>query len=156
METKKCKECLGSFKTRFCKKFCSLSCSIKFKQEKWDTKKKFCLNCPKRIQDRDNQTFCTSDCRNKYTIQSWLDGKFNSTTKCNCVSQTIRKYLMEKCSYCCERCGWSGINPVSKKSTLHIEHIDGNRKNGYKNNLIVLCPNCHSLTPTWGALNIKK
>jgi hypothetical protein len=25
----------------------------------------------------------------------------------------------------------------------HIHHIDGDRKNNKKNNLIILCPNCH-------------
>ena len=51
------------------------------------------------------------------------------------------------------RCGWCEINPTSGKIPLEIEHIDGNYKNNTEENLILLCPNCHSLTPTYRALN---
>jgi predicted HNH restriction endonuclease len=34
-----------------------------------------------------------------------------------------------------------------------VEHIDGNYENDREKNLTLLCPNCHSLTPTFRALN---
>ena len=34
-----------------------------------------------------------------------------------------------------------------------LPHIDGNNE---ESNLQLLCPNCHSLTPTFGALNKKR
>ena len=37
-----------------------------------------------------------------------------------------------------------------------MEHIDGNSENNNIENLELLCPNCHSLTPTFGALNKGK
>jgi hypothetical protein len=40
----------------------------------------------------------------------------------------------------CERCGWRIIPDV-----LEIHHIDRNRKNCLDENLILLCPNCHSI-----------
>jgi hypothetical protein len=46
---------------------------------------------------------------------------------------------------CCEMCGineWMG-----NKLTLELHHVDGNRFNNSVNNLQILCPNCHSLTP---------
>jgi hypothetical protein len=45
----------------------------------------------------------------------------------------------------CEKCGineWMG-----QKITLELHHIDGNRINNRLENLVILCPNCHSLTP---------
>ena len=45
----------------------------------------------------------------------------------------------------CEECGiteWMG-----QKITLELHHIDGNRINNKLENLAILCPNCHSLTP---------
>ena len=45
----------------------------------------------------------------------------------------------------CEMCGnseWMGI-PI----TLELHHKDGNRYNNNIENLQILCPNCHSLTP---------
>lgn len=39
---------------------------------------------------------------------------------------------------------------------MQIDHIDGDYKNCRPENLRILCPNCHSLTPTFGALNKGK
>ena len=51
------------------------------------------------------------------------------------------------------KCGWSERNPITKKVPIQMEHIDGNSENNSIENLELLCPNCHSLTPTFGALN---
>lgn len=51
----------------------------------------------------------------------------------------------------CNKCGltdWLG-NPI----TFELEHIDGNRHNNLRENLEVLCPNCHSQTETWRGRN---
>jgi uncharacterized membrane protein len=32
---------------------------------------------------------------------------------------------------------------------LEMEHIDGDSKNNVRDNLKLLCPNCHAQTPTW-------
>lgn len=61
--------------------------------------------------------------------------------------------MLEKSSYKCSQCGWSEKNPISNKIPLEIDHIDGNYKNNSEDNLRVLCPNCHSLTKTFKALN---
>ena len=38
---------------------------------------------------------------------------------------------------------------------LQVDHIDGNPDNNKGNNLRLLCPNCHSLTPTYKGGNKK-
>ena len=45
-----------------------------------------------------------------------------------------------------------------KPLTLELEHKDGNRHNNLRDNLIYLCPNCHSQTLTWRGRNkaVKK
>lgn len=53
----------------------------------------------------------------------------------------------------CEICSWSGVNPISKKQAVQIDHIDGNSRNNHISNLRIICPNCHSLTPTYAVLN---
>lgn len=71
----------------------------------------------------------------------------------------IRRYMLDlaghKCTSptCSTPGGWTGINPVSGKTTLTIDHADGDATNNKFENLRVLCPNCHSLTPTFGGLN---
>jgi endogenous inhibitor of DNA gyrase (YacG/DUF329 family) len=48
----------------------------------------------------------------------------------------------------CEECGiasiWNG-----KELVLHLDHIDGNSYNNKRDNLRLLCPNCHSQTESY-------
>ena len=51
----------------------------------------------------------------------------------------------------CNRCGikkWNGELIV-----LELEHIDGDNQNNQRENLELLCPNCHSQTGTWRGRN---
>jgi hypothetical protein len=45
----------------------------------------------------------------------------------------------------CENCNLE--NWLGNEIPLELHHIDGNRFNNELNNLQILCPNCHSLTP---------
>lgn len=52
----------------------------------------------------------------------------------------------------CTRCGgteWEG-SPMP----LELDHVDGDRRNNRLDNLRLLCPNCHALTPTYRGRNI--
>ena len=44
----------------------------------------------------------------------------------------------------CEECGWSERSQEGRLP-LELHHIDGDANNNCLNNLVVLCPNCHSL-----------
>jgi hypothetical protein len=63
------------------------------------------------------------------------------------VIPKLRKKLIEdglkenRCEIC-SLSEWMG-----KKLNLELHHIDGNRYNNSLDNLQILCPNCHSLTP---------
>jgi Zn finger protein HypA/HybF involved in hydrogenase expression len=64
---------------------------------------------------------------------------------------SIRRKVLEEQNYRCNRCGideWLG-QPIS----FELEHKDGVRTNNERINLEALCPNCHSLTPTWRGRN---
>lgn len=53
----------------------------------------------------------------------------------------------------CEDCGlseWKG-QPIP----IELEHIDGDNKNNNRENLKLLCCNCHALTPTWRGRNVN-
>ena len=39
---------------------------------------------------------------------------------------------------------------------LELEHINGNHLDNRLENLTILCPNCHALTPTYRGKNIKR
>lgn len=58
--------------------------------------------------------------------------------------------LKDVCAICNNK-DWLG-----KPLSLHLDHIDGDRLNNTIENLRLLCPNCHSQTPTYCGRNIKK
>lgn len=53
-------------------------------------------------------------------------------------------------------CAICGINDwLGKPLSLHLDHIDGDRKNNHLSNLRLICPNCHSQTDTYCGKNVK-
>jgi hypothetical protein len=52
----------------------------------------------------------------------------------------------------CEICGLTDWN--GQELSFELDHIDGDRTNHKIDNLRIVCPNCHSQTPTWRARNI--
>lgn len=64
-----------------------------------------------------------------------------------------RKQILKEQNDKCNRCGLS--HWLSEKLILELEHRDGDNQNHTRENLECLCPNCHSLTPTWRGRNIS-
>ena len=60
-------------------------------------------------------------------------------------------YIEDKC----QRCGWHEKAPGAEFTPCELHHKDGNSHNHLKENLELICPNCHSLTPNYRAKNKK-
>lgn len=56
-----------------------------------------------------------------------------------------------KCDICKIENSWNG-----KELKFDLDHIDGNRNNEKRNNLRLICPNCHSQTDTYKVGNNKQ
>ena len=118
-----------------------------------------CLNCGKEFEHRGNgyNKFCSNKCQIEYSynlyIEKWKSGEINGLKGKYDISNHIKKYLFEKNGNRCQLCGWGKENPVTHKIPLQIHHKDGDCTNNKEENLQLLCPNCHSLTDTFGSLN---
>ena len=117
-----------------------------------------CINCNKEIRKRNK--YCSLKCQKEYQykgyIRNWKDGKIDGMRGEYQISSYIRNYIFEKYNNKCAICGWGEKNPYTNKIPLEVEHKDGNYKNNKEENLILLCPNCHSLTSTYKGANLNQ
>ena len=142
------------------RKFCSHSCAASFNNlgVVHNGVHKSIIKCVVCMQPlKLNKKFCSRKCSGVYQKQEWLrkwhNNEIDGVIGTNKYSRCIRNYLFEKYDSKCARCGWCEVNLVTGKCPLQIDHIDGNWQNNKEENLILLCPSCHSLTPTYMALN---
>lgn len=157
-----------NLKCRYCNKpipyekrknlFCGYSCSNSYNNKGRVRNGKPQHECPIcRVLTSNKQQCCSHTCfqelRYQKFIEEWLSGKVDGLRGADKVSSFIRRWLFEKYNNKCSKCGWSETNETTGKIPLEIEHIDGNWKNNEPHNLLLLCPNCHSLTSTYGVLN---
>jgi 5-methylcytosine-specific restriction endonuclease McrA len=115
-----------------------------------------CLSCGKEIKynpSQRNGKYCSNQCQQDYQWVTIIKPKILLGEVKR--SPTLRRFLIEEVGYTCSRCDnpgeWQG-----ETLSLEVDHIDGNRDNNLPSNLRFLCPNCHSLTPTWRSKNVGK
>ena len=92
--------------------------------------------------------YCDNKCQQEYQHRKKIDGWLNDGITPGV--KVIRRYFQETYGHC-QECGISDWN--GKPLTLEVDHIDGNHQNNSVTNLRLLCPNCHSQTPTFKAKN---
>lgn len=135
-------------------KYCSKNCAAIVNNHlspkrisKYPEKKcRCCLSLIKRSGD-----FCSMKCRNDFMyIERFLtwyhNGKYFKGTHVQ-----IKDFIIMIDGYKCLNCGIFEYN--GKKLTLHLEHINGNAIDNSRENLCLLCPNCHAQTPTYKGRN---
>jgi len=83
--------------------------------------------------------------------QAWNSGReFKALDELIGTTQ-IKKRIVKEMGHKCSSCNlteWKG-----KPIPLELEHIDGDNQNNSRENLTLLCCNCHALTPTWRRRN---
>lgn len=136
---KKCQSCKQEFITRIDKpsKCCSVKCRYEIRKNKITLT---CSTCEKTFQRKPSAKknsksgfyFCSRKCKDEaqkiggiITLPHYGDGK------------NYRSLFKEE-ELVCNRCGYNEFI-----SSVDIHHIDHNRENNKKENLIPLCSNCH-------------
>jgi Zn finger protein HypA/HybF involved in hydrogenase expression len=141
-------KCLNCDKDTTNAKFCCRSCSVTYnnKSEHWRKKhgilktKNNCLSCGTEVESK----YCSIKCQMIYqSNQKLLSGTASS--------KTLKRYLLEKHGNKCWSCGITEWN--NKSIVMELEHNDGNSENNDLSNLSLICPNCHSQTPTYKGAN---
>jgi len=140
---------------KYCSKSCAASVNNKIPKRKRVARGP-CIACGADVSSY-SAKYCSLECsfefKDREKISSWLSGAWDGSTSSGAVSRYVRRYLLKEANNACTECGWSEKNPHIDKVILTLDHVDGNWKNNRPENLRVLCYNCHTLTPTFNALN---
>jgi len=130
-------------------KFCGHTCSASF-NNRLRAKTFQCQNCGNINPERKSPgKYCDRNCQieAEYKEKDKLVEAGNASN-----SGQMKKYLLRKHGNVCmsPTCAWDF---TKVQINVELEHQDGNSDNNTLGNCILLCPNCHSLTPTYKAKN---
>jgi len=127
-------------------KFCNQSCAAKHNnlgitRRPSPSRTRACIcGAPKKLINK----YCSA-C-NTHNKKTSLDEAGSDATRRRILIDTLGRYC-----HICKNTEWLG-DPI----TLELDHIDGNAENNAADNLRLLCPNCHSQTPTYKNKNRGK
>ncbi len=105
--------------------------------------------------------YCNNTCHNnhrfdvqrKYRQKLCEEDRIDDLKKYRIKSDVAKLYLITIYGEKCMKCEWNERHTKTNKVPIQIHHIDGNWNNNKLKNLELLCPNCHSLSDTFGRLN---
>lgn len=133
--TLSCKVCKKKFEVKEYRlktaKYCSKKC---YDIRNGHPIKYNCLKCGKEFYYPPNRPrrFCSHACANRM--------RHVDKTEPNKPNNFRRFWQRRGIINECEKCGYNEV-----KEILGLHHIDENRNNNKRENLLVVCPNCHSL-----------
>jgi hypothetical protein len=85
----------------------------------------------------------------KQPLQKYLNNELQISS-CKLKGRLLSEGLLERRCSECRNSKWLNV-PIP----LELHHVNGNRTDNRLDNLRLLCPNCHALTPTYRGKNIS-
>lgn len=122
-----------------------------------------CLFCKEDLPNKTQSSTqlhqkCLNALRGAYVVNAWLSGdnsvtlnRSQATGQPTDTKRFVKKHLLETRGDQCEQCGFNQHGPNG--SIIQLDHINGNCFDNRPENLKLLCPNCHAMTPTYGSRN---
>lgn len=125
---------------------------VDLRKKDWSKLIDHCLNCNtllgKRHRANKPLKFCNNNrCQHEYARKKAIELGIAG-------SGSTKRHLIETRGYKCEECEISDWR--NKKISLELDHINGNFNDNSLKNVRLLCPNCHSQTPTFKSKNTGK
>jgi len=106
-----------------------------------------CKNCNISFEYGKNTKgyFCSSVCNGIYKKNKTMNAVESGI---NVSNRRIKDYFIFKYGNTCmdPECAW---DQEKRPINVELDHIDGNHSNNELSNFRLLCPCCHSLTPTY-------
>lgn len=142
----------------FCSRSCSATITNSTRPKRVANTWRLCRHCGVPCRRRRDQ-FCNRECETAHRtwgyVGRWLRGEetgYQATS--GDVATAVRNFIRSlNGTAACWECGWCRTHSVTGVVPTQIDHIDGDWHNCRSENLRLLCPSCHSLTPTFGGLN---
>ena len=89
--------------------------------------------------------------RNRYSLEEILVENSPYVNSNDLKQRLIREGILEEVCTSCTLTEWMG-QPIP----LELDHINGVRTDNRIENLRIICPNCHALTPTYRGRSNRK
>lgn len=113
-----------------------------------DPSEYLCACCGSELT-RTQSTYCSSACQAKHRFSNMLDNWLKTGVKHE--NRVLRRFLIHLDGNKCSLCGiedWNG-----KPMVFEVEHINGDSEDSSRENVCLICPNCHSQTDTYKGKN---
>lgn len=147
-------ECRKEFRTRSpSQAFCGRSCARRSSHRSGRGDRRQMIECGVCGRLTSNEKHCSRQCaaeaRSVAALRGWLAGESSASYKDGRLTDAARSFLMQEAGHRCARCAWHEVNARVGLPVLHVHHLDGNLRNNFRSNLVVLCGNCLTLTESF-------
>lgn len=135
-------------RNRFCCRSCAASYNNHGKKRYPDRPRASCIHCGEKIPNCQNKLFCSNECRHAFGVKQIESAIL---TGGEVGARQVREFLFRTRERRCESCGLTQW--LDQPIPLEQDHTNGNPTDNSLENLRLICPNCHALTPTYKGKN---